>query len=318
MGGPLARLVLRRICTSIGVIWVVTVLLFTAVYVLPGDPATRILGNRATPEAVHALREEMGLNRPYPQQYLSWLAGFATGDAGTTVTGTEVWPIIRERGQNSLILASTASLLVVAIAMVLGVSSGMRAGGGTDQALTVGALMGVSVPDFVLAGILIAVFGLALEWLPSVSLVTAGMTPLDRPEILVLPSVALAVPSGAWASRYVRAAVVDARTAPNVEAAHLAGLSPARVFLRHLLPRVLGSISQVIAAATVFLVGGAVVAEQIFSYPGLGSLLANAVRVKDFSVVLATGLLMAAAVIAAFTIADFIGMVVNPRLRRKS
>ena len=316
MRGQLPKLILRRIGASVGVLWAVSVLLFTATYVLPGDPATRILGNRATPEAVTALREEMGLNRPYPEQYFSWLTGFVTGDAGTTVAGNDVWPILRERGGNSLILAAVASLLVIAIAMALGVSSGMRAGRRTDHALTVGALMGVSVPDFVLAGVLIAVFGLALEWLPPVSLVTAGMMPLDRPEILVLPSVSLAVPAGAWASRYVRAAVVAARTAPNVEAARLAGLSPTRVFVRHLLPGVLGSISQVIAAATVFLVGGAVVAEQIFSYPGLGSLLASAVKVKDVSIVLATGLLMAAVVIAAFTFADLIGLLMNPRLRQ--
>ena len=307
---------LRRIAAGVVVLWVVSVLLFTATYVLPGDPAARILGNRATPEAVAALREEMGLDRSYPEQYFGWLSGFLTGDAGTTASGTEVWPTLRERGANSLILAATASLLVIAIAMALGVSSGMRAGRPADHALTVGALMGVSVPDFVLAGILIAVFALALELLPPVSLLTAGMTPFDRPEILVLPSVSLAMPAGAWASRYVRAAVVDARTAPNVEAARLAGLSPGRVFLRHLLPGVLGSISQVMAAATVFLVGGAVVVEQVFAYPGLGSLLASAVKVKDVTVVLATGLLMAATVIAAFIIADLVGLLANPRLRR--
>ena len=316
MGGTLGKLMLRRIAAGIVVLWVVSVLLFTATYVLPGDPAARILGNRATPEAVAALQEEMGLDRSYPEQYYGWLSGFLTGDAGTTAAGAEVWPALRERGANSLILAATASLLVIAIAMALGISSGMRAGRPADHALTVGALMGVSVPDFVLAGILIAVFALALQWLPPVSLLTAGMTPFDRPEILLLPSVSLAMPAGAWASRYVRAAVVDARTAPNVEAARLAGLPPARVFLRHLLPGVLGSISQVMAAATVFLVGGAVVVEQVFAYPGLGSLLASAVKVKDVTVVLATGLLMAATVIAAFIIADLVGLLANPRLRR--
>ena len=316
MGGPLGRLMLRRIAAGIGILWVVSVLLFSATYVLPGDPATRILGNRATPETVAALREEMGLNRSYPEQYFGRLTGFLSGDAGTTTTGSQVWPVLRERGANSLILAATASVLVIAIASTLGVSGGIRAGRPADHALSMGALAGVSVPDFVLAGVLIAVFALALEWLPPVSLLTAGMMPLDRPEILILPSISLAVPAGSWASRYVRAAVVDARTAPNVEAARLAGLSPARVFFRHLLPSVLGSVSQVMAAATVFLVGGAVVVEQVFAYPGLGSLLANAVKVKDVSVVLATGLLMAAAVITAFIIADLIGLLTNPRLRR--
>ena len=182
--------------------------------------------------------------------------------------------------------------------------------------MTVGALMGVSVPDFVLAGVLVVVFALTLEWLPPVSILTAGMTPFDRPEILLLPAISLAVPAGAWASRYVRAAVVDARTAPNVEAARLAGLSPARVLFRHLLPSVLGSIAQVMAAATAFLVGGAVVVEQVFAYPGIGSLLASAVGIKDVAIVIATGMAMAGIVIFAFIVADIIGILINPRLRQ--
>jgi len=315
--GSLGKLMLRRLAAGVGVLWVASVLLFSATYVLPGDPATRILGNRATPESLAELQQRLGLDRSYLEQYLGWVTDFFTG-AAESVNGQPVWTALAERGANSLILAGTASVLVIVIALVVGVISGMRAGRSTDHALTLGALVGVSVPDFVIAGILIAVFGLALEWLPAVSVLSAGITPLDRPEILILPSVALAVPAGAWASRYVRAAVVDARTAPNVEAARLAGLSPARVLVRHLLPGVLGSIAQVIAAATVFLVGGAVVVEQVFAYPGIGSLLASAVKVKDVSVVMPAGLLMAAAVIVAFAVADSVGLLTNPRLRRTS
>ena len=315
MGGPLSRLLLRRMAAAIGVLWMASVLLFSAVYVLPGDPAARILGNRATPEALSELRDELGLDRSYLEQYAGWIGDFVTGEA-KSLNGQEVWPALAERGANSLVLAGAASLLVVTIALAVGIFSGMRAGRPTDHALSLGAVIGVSVPDFVIAGILIAVFGLALEWLPAVSVLTAGMGPLDRPQILVLPSVALAIPAGAWASRYVRAAVVDARTAPNVEAARLAGLSRSRVLVRHLLPVAIGPIAQVVAAATVFLVGGAVVVEQVFAYPGLGSLLASAVGIKDVSVVLSTGLLMAAAVTVAFTVADLVGLLTNPRLRR--
>lgn len=316
MGGPLSKLLARRIAAAICVLWVVSVVLFTATYVLPGDPASRILGSRATPEALAEMREEMGLNRSYIEQYAGWFAEFVSGDAKSDITGRALWPTLRERGANSLILAATASLLVVAIALTLGVISGLRAGSPVDQAMTVSALVGVGVPDFVLAGVLIAVFAFALEWLPPVSFLTAGGSPLNRPEILVLPSVSLAVPAGAWASRYVRANVVDARAAPNVEAALLAGLSPARVLFRHLMPSVLGTVAQVMAAATVFLVGGAVVVEQVFAYPGLGSLLAGAVLVKDVSTILATGLLMAGVVITAFTVADLVGLLTDSRLRR--
>ncbi len=318
MRGPLTRLLLRRVAAGVGVLWAVSVILFLATYALPGDPATRILGNRATPETLEKLREKMGLNRSLPERYVGWFADVFSGNARSATTDTPILPTLRERGANSLILAGAASLLVVAIALTLGVASGLRAGEPADSALTVGALVGVSVPDFVVAGAMIAVFALALEWLPPVSFLTAGATPLDRPEILILPAVSLSLPAGAWASRYVRAAVVDARTAPNVEAARLAGLSPTRVLLRHLLPGALGSISQAMAAATAFLVGGAVVVEQVFAYPGMGSLLASAVKVKDVSIVMATGLVMAAVVIAAFTVADLVGLLTNPRLRRES
>ena len=314
MTGPAGRLLARRIGAGIAQLLIVSALLYAALYVLPGDPAARILGNRATPETLAELRQELGLNRSLPEQYLAWFAGMLQGDAGNSITGAPVWPLLRERGANTLTLAGVAFVFAVGIALVLGVFGGLRAGRFVDAAFSVGALFGVSVPDFILAGVLISVFAFVLDWLPPVSFLVAGKTPFDLPEILVLPAFSLAVPAGAWASRYVRAAVVDMQTAPNVEAARLAGLPPASVLARHLLPGIAGPIAQVMAALTAFLVGGAVVVEQVFAYPGMGSLLAGAVAVKDVAIVLATGLVMAATVIVSFTIADVIGIFTNPRL----
>ena len=316
MGGPLTRLLLRRIAVGVVVLWIISVLLFSATYVLPGDPAVRLLGNRATPETVSALREKMGLERSYFEQYYGWIGSFLTGEVKSVVTDKPARDALTQRGANSLILAAAAFLLTVAIAMALGVVSGMRAGQAADYAFSTSALVGVSVPDFVVAGLLIAAFALAIELLPPVSVLSAGMTPLDRPEILVLPAVALAVPAGAWASRYVRAAVADARTAPSVEAARLAGLSTIRVVFRHLLPSALGTIAQALGTSCVHLIGGTVVVEQIFAYPGLGSMLASAVKVKDVPIVLSTSIVIAAAVIVMLTVADLIGLLANPRLRR--
>ncbi len=305
----------RRVGAGIAVLWLVSILLYAAIYVLPGDPARRILGNRATPETVAEMRKKLGLNRSLTEQYLSWLTGMLQGDAGTSISGVPVWPLLRERGANSLTLAGVSFVFAIAIALALGVAGGLRAGRFGDSAFSVVALIGVSVPDFILAGVLISIFAFVLDWLPPVSFLVAGKTPFDLPKILMLPALSLAVPAGAWASRYVRAAVVDMQTAPNVEAARLAGLSPTRVLMRHLLPGAVGPIAQVMAAVTAFLVGGAVVVEQVFAYPGMGSLLASAVALKDVGIVLATGLVMASTVIAAFTIADIIAVLSNPRLR---
>ena len=313
---PIARALARRVAASVVVLLGVSVLLFAATAVLPGDPATRLLGQEATPENLEAMRRQLGLDKPVPVQYADWLGGVLTGDMGNATSGRPVGPLLRERASNSLILAVVAASLTVAIALVVGVASGLRAGRPADSALSVGALVGVSIPDFVVAGVLISIFAFTLEWFPPVSLVLAEGSPLDRPSILVLPTIALAVPAGAWASRYVRAAVVDARTAPNVEAARLTGLSPQRVLLRHLLPGVIGPTAQVFAAATGFLVGGSVVVERIFAYPGMGSLLASAVAVEDIHVILATGLVMATAVVVSFLLADLAGVLANPRLRR--
>ena len=316
MGGPLTRLLIKRIAVGAVVLWIISILLFSATYVLPGDPAARLLGNRATPETVSALREKMGLERSYFEQYYGWIGSFLTGEVKSVITDKPARDALTQRGYNSLILAAAAFLLTVAIAMALGVVSGMRAGHAADYAFSISALVGVSVPDFVVAGLLIAVFALAIELLPPVSVLSAGMSPLDRPEILVLPAVGLAVPAGAWASRYVRAAVADARNAPSVEAARLAGLSALRVVFRHLLPGALGTIAQALGTSSVHLIGGTVVVEQIFAYPGLGSMLASAVKVKDVPIVLSTSVLIAAAVIVMLTVADLIGLLANPRMRR--
>ena len=307
---------MQRIAAGVVVLWIISVLLFSATYVLPGDPATRLLGNRATPETVSVLRERMGLDRSYFEQYYGWISSFLSGEIRSVVNDRPATDALIQRGANSLILATAAFVLTVAIAMSLGLVSGMRAGHAADYAFSISAFVGVSVPDFVVAGLLITVFALALELLPPVSVLSAGTTPLDRPEILVLPAVALAVPAGAWATRYVRAAVADARTAPSVEAARLAGLPALRMVFRHLLPSTLGTVSQALGTSCVHLIGGTFVVEQIFAYPGIGSMLASAVKAKDVPIILSTSIVIAAVVIVMLTVADLIGLLANPRLRR--
>ena len=318
MGGPLIRLLLRRVAIGMAVLWVVSILIFSATYVLPGDPAARLLGDQATPETLAALRERIGLDRPYLEQYFDWVGGFLAGDIKSLASERSIGDTLTERWANSLILAAVAFLLTVVIAMTLGLVSGVRAGHAVDYAFSTSVLVGLSVPNFVVAGLLISFFALTIELLPPVSLLSAGMTPFDRPEILVLPALALALPAGAWTSRYVRAAVADARNAPSVEAARLAGLSTTRVVFHHLLPGALGTIAQAMANAGAFLVGGTVVVEQIFAYPGLGSMLVSAVRVKDVPIVSSTSIIIAANTIAMFTTADLVGLLTNPRLRRSS
>lgn len=191
-----------------------------------------------------------------------------------------VTAIIGDRVTSSLILAGLAFLAIVLVSLTLGLFSDSRAGGRADGAISVGGLVAVSLPEFILAGVFIAVLASWLAWVPSVSLVPAGGTPLTRPSILVLPVLTLTVAGSAYSMRLVWAVVIDAGRLPHVEAARLSGVSPARVVLRHLLPSAVGPITQVLAYTAGYLVGGTIVVERVFNYPGLGSLLVESVNAR--------------------------------------
>jgi peptide/nickel transport system permease protein len=212
-------------------------------------------------------------------------------------------------------LVGLAFLAIVLVSLTLGLIAGTRASTRADGVISVGGLFAVSLPEFILAGILIMVLASWLALVPSVSLVPAGGTPLSRPSILVLPVLTLTVAGSAYSVRLVRAAVLDANQLPHVEAARLCGLSPWRVAVRHLLPSALGPIAQVFAYLGGYLVGGTVVVEQVFNYPGLGQLLVESVNARDVTIVQGVGLLASAAVVGAFLVADLIGLAANPKIR---
>lgn len=312
----LGRMVGRRVLSGSVLLLVVAATLFATVEVLPGDPVSRALGPSATPERVAALSAELGLDRPPLLRFVEWLAGAAQGDLGrSAVTRTPIGPIVADRAANTLLLAGISGVLIVAVSVSAGLLAGSRPGGRRDTAVSVTSLGLLSVPEFVLAGLLITVFAFGLGWLPAVTLVTAGGSPLDRPDALVLPVAALVLVGGAYATRLVRATVVEAARAPHVEAARLAGVPEHRVLLRHLLPGCLGPIAQVLALLVPYLVGGTVVVEKIFNYPGLGALLADAVASRDALLVEGAGLVLAAATVTALVLADVAGLLGNPKLR---
>jgi peptide/nickel transport system permease protein len=202
--------------------------------------------------------------------------------------------------------------LIVVVAVGAGLVAGSRPGARRDAAVSIASLSLLSVPEFVLAGLLITVFAFGLGWLPAVSV---GGDPLDRLDALVLPVATLVLVAGAYATRLVRAVVAEASRAPHVEAARLAGVPEWRVVRRHLMPGTVGPIAQVLALIVPYLVGGAVVVERIFNYPGLGALIADAVSARDAVLVEGAGLVLAATTVAALVIADVAGLATNPKLR---
>ena len=311
-----ARYVVWRALSLVATLLAVSIILFAAVEWLPGDPAQQILGINATPERLDVLREQLNLNDPVPVRYGQWLWSTLQGDLGESVrTNQSVEVIIGRPARNTAMLAVTAFASIAAVALTLAALGGMRDGSRTSTIVSVTTLSAVSVPEFIIAGILISVVGLELGWLPAVSLVPSDGTPFSRPEILVLPVVSLSIVGGAYGARLIRAAVADAARMPHVQAARLAGLAESRVLLRHLLPSAIPPTVQVLAFMAPFLVGGAVVVERIFAFPGLGSQLVDRIALRDAPVIEAIGLIQAAAVIIAFQVADVIGFLASPQRR---
>ena len=311
-----AHYVAWRIASLVATLLAVSIILFAAVEWLPGDPAQQILGINATPERLDVLREQLNLNDSVPERYGRWLWSTLQGDLGESVrTNQSVEAIIGRPALNTAMLASTAFVAIAVGALLLAALGGMRDGSRTATVISVTALSAVSVPEFIIAGILISVVGLELGWLPAVSLVPSEGTPFSRPEILVLPVISLTIVGGAYGARLIRAAVADAARMPHVQAARLAGLSEARVLVRHLLPSAIPPSVQVLAFMVPFLVGGAVVVERIFAFPGLGSQLVDRITLRDAPVIEAIGLIQAAGVIVAFQIADVIGFLASPERR---
>lgn len=309
----------RRLARAAALLLAVSALLFAGTAVLPGDPETVILGAEANPSQVAQLREDLRLDEPAPVRYAYWLGDALRGDLGQSV-GTErsVTELIGDRLGATLTLGLLAFGLVVAISLALGLWLGSRPGGVADKGVSTGALLLLSAPEFVVAGLLLQLIAFQLDLVPAVSLIPAGRSAISQPELLVLPVLSLALSAAAWATRLVRAAVLDAHRLPHVEAARLAGIGERRVLVRHLLPSALAPVAQAYALLAGFVVGGTVIVESVFSYPGLGTQLVEAVGQRNVYLVQGLGLLMAGAVILSFLAADLIGLAANPASRRRT
>lgn len=309
MVGALARITARFGGLLLGV----SALVFAATEVLPGDAADARTGGRASAAQLAELRAGSGLDRPAWQRYLDWLGGLVRGDAGTSlINDRPVLDLVAQRLPATAVLAVVALALAVPLMLVLGWFASR--GAGLIRSGTAGLVVaGAALPQVVLAAGLVALLSGALGWLPPVSLLPAGASPLTAPELLVLPVLSLALPSAAYGAVMVRGAVGDAAARPHVADAELRGVSRFRLATRHVLPFVLAPATRVLAVVTGALVASTTVVETLFGYAGLGELLVGAVATRDVPVVQAVALLGAAVVLAALLAADVIGVLTDER-----
>lgn len=312
----MTRYVLKRLGLALVTLVLLSVIVFATAQLLPGDVGRRVLGPFAPQEAVDALNEQVGADRPAVVQYLDWASGLVRGDFGDSlVFQTPVRPLLADALGNSLKLALVALAIVVPLGVLGGVVAGLEAGRFLDRAITVGGLSLTVVPEFVTGIFLIVAVGIWLDWLPITAQWPEGAGLLTQLEHLLLPAVCLVLVLFGYIARITRAGVIEALDADYTRTAFLKGLPRRAVLRRHVLRNGLLPTIAVVATQVGYLVGGLVVIEILFNYQGIGLLIFNAADQKDFPM-LASGVLVVGAVYLLVTlVADLLYALLNPRIR---
>lgn len=310
------RLLLRRLALGIGTVALVSAMIFAAVEALPGDACTAILQRDASGQRLENCRRELGLDRPAVARYLDWAAGALRADLGTSAhNGKRIASLVGDRLANTLLLAGCTLALGVPLALLLGVLTGLRRDGASDVVLSAGAIFAMTIPEFVSATVLIFVFSIWLDLVPGIVTVSASAPATAFFPGIVLPVVVLTMVMTAHVLRTVRSSVIETLESDYVQMARLKGVPYWRMVLRHVLPNALLPAINVVALTIAWLLGGVVVVEKVFNYPGLGHYMIDAISDRDLPVVQAIALILAAVYVGVNLAADMLTMVLNPRLR---
>ena len=309
------KMVAQRLALGLLTLFVVSLIIFLGVELLPGDLTQAILGQAATEETVAAFRKELKLDLPPHERYVAWLGGLLQGDLGHSLANKrEITELMGVRLGNTIFLASVAAVIAIPLALALGILAALYRNTPYDRTVNVFTLSSISFPEFFVAYILIFVFSVQLGWFPSISNIGEELGFWDRVYRSILPALTLTLVVVAHMMRMTRAAIINLMASPYIEMANLKGLPRARIIVKHALPNALAPIINVIVINLAYLVVGVVIVEVVFVYPGLGQLLIDAVRTRDLPVVQATGLLFAGAYILLNLTADVLSILTNPRL----
>jgi len=319
----------QRFALAIVALFAVSLITFWAVELLPGDAATRMLGRGATPERVASFREQMNLDSPALERYSAWITGFVQGDWGESLVqarpptegapagriNRSVADIIIPRLSNTLELAALALVMYVPLSLITGIVTAVYRDRFFAAGLSTLLILGCAVPDFVIAIFLLVVFAVTLEWFPALSLVDQAESFGAQLRMMTLPAVTLTLAMTGFAVRMMQASLLSVLNSDYVQFAILKGLPRRRVLLMHALPNALGPALRATVINVVWLVGGVVLVEVVFTYPGIGMLLLDALRLLDTPVILASTMILAAVYILCNLGADLVSAALNPRLR---
>lgn len=310
------KLVGGRLLTSIFTLLLVSVLVFLMLEVLPGDVATRILGRGALPDAVELLRQKLHLDDPAILRYGRWLFSILSGDLGNSlVSNRPIADILTPRIMNTAYLSICAFVLYVPLTLIPAMIQALNRDRAIDHSLSAITLLLLSMPDFLLATILLIIFVVAFPILPPVSLVDGNSSPLEFFRAMALPALTLAIAMSGFAIRMLRDNLIEVLESDYIRMAQLRGLSRWSILLRHALPNAAAPTLTVTALNLAYLVGGVVVVEKVFGFPGFGSLLVDSIQLRDLPLIEITIMTAAAVYIAANLIADVASVLLNPKLR---
>ena len=312
----MSRYILRRILFLVLTLLLTSLIIFTVTQSLPGDVARVVLGREAGEEQLEAFREEFGLNDPLPVQYLNWLTDFVRGDWGRSLsTRSEIFPVVMARLRNSMMLASLTMLIGVPLSIFLGVIAGLNENKLVDNTISIGSLSVVGLPEFVTGIILIEIFARRLGLLPANSSIPIDATFRDAFPMLILPAITATLVLLAYIARMTRAGVLEELKKPYVRTATLKGISQVSVTFKHVLRNALMPTITVIAISFGWLIGGLIVIENVFNYPGLGRLLVFAIDRRDLPLLQAVTMVIVLGFALANLAADLIYAYLDPRIR---
>jgi peptide/nickel transport system permease protein len=319
---PVLMFVLKRLGAALVTLLIVSVLIFVFTSVVPGNAVTVILGKSGTPKTIAALEAQLGLNRPLYEQYLSWIFGVLHGNLGNSAVALaqqqpnpSIASTLKDPLINSLILGGITAILLIPLTLILGAIVGIKADKALDHAISVPSLVLAGLPEFVTGALLIYIFFTATHLLPPVSLVTPGASPLSTPKILILPVLTLLIVAVGSGVRQVRLGMIDVLQTDYVQFARLNGIGEHRVLVRYGMRNAVANSIQTIAQNLQYLVGGIIVVESVFAYPGIGVYLVQAVLARDTNKILAASIILAAFYTFINIVADLLVVFMVPKLR---
>ncbi len=300
---------------AVATVVAVSVLVFAAIEIVPVDPALHALGRDSTPEQRQVFRQRMHLDDPAPQRYLRWAGQMAQGNFGTSViSGRAIGPLLSKRLKYTVILGALSLGLSIVIGLPLSIWAARRRDSAPDLGLSIAAISLTSVPEFVLALVVLLIGASWLHWFP----VTSGGVVKGEWNALVLPVVTLALGATAYVFRLARVSILEAMSAPYVRTAVLNGFTPNRILWRHVLPNASAVIVNVVALNAIFLLSGVIVIENVYAYPGIGTLLVQSIESKDLPIIEAVSVVTAAMLVTINLIADGVVLLAVPRLRARA